>query len=301
MTRTPVSRASHSALLLAAAALAFASPARAADPGCPPGSWFCADTQSPTAPPSQPMPPAKDEPKGLEPLPAATEAQPAKPAPQQAPVVVVQQAPPPPVVVYQPPPPVVVREEPPAYVYHPRPAASIPARQEWGLNLHLEGAMMGHGAAQNAGMGGAGLGLRYRPLPGAALEANFDVLGGNDYQGQKRQESAFSLNALLFVNPRSKAQVYFLAGFGWSWAHVGDDSDPSAQQWDYHYFGGQVGAGLELRLARHFALNADVRGFLRARTDDAAQYQPEYVDSSTGRTTNTSGGGLITGGMTFYF
>jgi hypothetical protein len=95
--------------------------------------------------------------------------------------------------------------------------------------------------------------------------------------------------------------VYLLAGFGWSWAHVESDRTGMQPESDYRYFGGQIGAGLEFRVAKHFALNADVRGFIRGRTDEQAQYQPEFTDPSTGRTTNTSGGGIVTAGMTFYF
>jgi hypothetical protein len=159
-------------------------------------------------------------------------------------------------------------------------------------------------------MGGAGFGLRYKPIPYFGIEANLDFLGGTDYNGFDRTETAFTFNGLVFLNPRSHAQVYLLGGFGWSSAHLhGGDPivynnnfirdtgfDPS-----YSYFGGQAGIGLELRLSRHFALNADLRGFVRSRIDDNANASPEFVDQSTGRTSNTSGGGLITAGMTFYF
>jgi len=79
----------------------------------------------------------------------------------------------------------------------------------------------------------------------------------------------------------------------------------------YDYFGGQLGAGLELRLTRVLAFNLDIRGFVRGRTDALAQVQPEFEQpagcssspSATGtcRTTNSSGGALLTGGMTLYF
>jgi opacity protein-like surface antigen len=217
--------------------------------------------------------------------------------------VVVYQ-PTPPVVVYQPPPPVVIHEAPPPYYYHPRPADSYAKAREWGLNLRLEGAMLGSHSAQSSGMGGAGFGFRYKPVPAFGLELDTDFFGGHDYNGDRRQETALSLNAMVFVNPKSKAQVYFLAGFGWSWAHVDTDSVASMYSpasYDYRYFGGQIGAGLEFRMSRHFALNIDVRGFIRGRTDELAQIQPEFTDPATGRTTNTSGGGLITGGCTFYW
>ena len=282
-------------LAVPAVASAQSVPAGPAQQPCPPGSWFCADApQQPAAPPGQPVPGQPGPP--LQQLP---------PQGQQAPPpVVYQPAPPPPVVVYQPPPPVVYAhpEAPPPYYYRPR--VTYP-RSQWGINLHLEGATIGKGINGNTSMGGAGFGLRYRMIPAFAVEANLDFIGGTDYNGLKRTESALTFNGLVFLNPKSAAQIYLLGGFGWSGAHVRNDSlqyatSYYAQDDHYSYFGGQVGIGLELRLSRHFALNADVRGFIRGRVDDAAQYRPEFNDG-TGRTTNTSGGGLLTLGTTFYF
>src|SRR5690242_3498689 len=111
MIKRLVSLSFGSAALLGAS-LAAAQPAGgsapAGNPNCPPGSWFCADTQAqPAAPAGQPVQP-------LTPLPSN-----GAPATQPAPN-------PPPVVVYQPPPPVVVvqpahpEQPPPVYVYTPR-------------------------------------------------------------------------------------------------------------------------------------------------------------------------------------
>src|SRR5690242_8176054 len=99
---------------VAAAALTLSFPALAQNkPGCPPGSWFCAEADVNVAPPAaqapqrqQPPPPALEDP--VEP------AEPAAPPPQ---VVVRPRRPmppgaPPPVVVYQevpaPPPQVII-------------------------------------------------------------------------------------------------------------------------------------------------------------------------------------------------
>ncbi len=248
--------------------------AQDANGNCPPGSWFCADAPPPAAPPALPPP----------------DAQPAQPA---------QPAPPPPVVVYQPPPPVVVvpRDPPKTYEYHPRPR--IPHR-EWGLNLHLGGIIIGGRQNSDVGMGLVGLGLRFRPAPSLALDLNVDVAGGKDYNGLRRTETMGTVNALLFLNPRSRAQLYLLGGLGISGARVSSDSQLGLYTGDtrYMYVGGQGGIGLEVRVSRVVALNFDVRGFVRTRTDSGRT--PEFIDS-TGRTTNTSGGGLLTGGITFYF
>jgi opacity protein-like surface antigen len=293
------------ALVLAVPAVASAQTAPAASPtaSCPPGSWFCEP-----APNAQPAPAGKTV-NGLRALPdpdAADDDSAAPPPPPRRQPKVTYEPAPPPVVVYQPPPPVQIErpENPPPYEYAPPPRKPISPAKEWGLNLHLEGAAIGSGEKQNASMGGLGLGLRYKPMRYVGLESDLDFVGGHGYAGDQRNETALTFNALVFANPKDRAQVYFLAGFGWSWAHsTNDPSDPSQQPFDNHYtyFGGQIGLGLELRLTRVLAFNLDVRGFVRTRTDQMAQQQPEFTNPQTGQSTNSSGGALLTGGMTLYF
>ena len=261
------------------AVLAIPSIAHADDKNCAPGDWFCGDTQ----------PPSKDG--ALQPLPSSAEekAEPARRA-----------GTPPPVVVYQPPPTVVVqpREAPPPYYYVPRAAAK---RSEWGLNLHVGGLFMGKGQDDNAGMGQLGFGLRYRPIPYFAVEADLDFAGGRDYNGYRRNETAFTLDALVFLNPKSKTQVYLVGGVGWSGAKAIDDrSGHDDVEYHYGYFGVLGGVGLEFRLSKVVALNVDLRGFIRGRIDDNRHDYYEFTDAS-GRHTNTSGGGSLNGGLTFYW
>lgn len=282
------------ALVTGASSVAFAQQT----PNCPPGSWFCADAQiqggaSVTVGVGQSQ---------LQPLPPPQ-------APAQPPPVVVQQTPAqPPVVVYQPAPPPVIVYRPPQpdyrtyYVRRPMPYA----QREWGLNLRLDAALIGGGVNDNAGMGGFGAGLRYKPSPYFGIEAGADFALGRDYNDYARNETAFTLSGLFFLNPHNHAQIYLLAGFGWSVANVSNDNYvggplPNGASTTYDYFGGQLGIGLEYRMTRNLALNLDLRGFVRGRTDDNARYNPEFVDPGTGKTTNTSGGALVTGGVTFYF
>ncbi len=245
---------------------------------CEPGSWFCGETQT-------------NGNKTLEPLPDSSPAE-TKPATSETP---------PPVVVYQPPPPTVVvqpRDAPPAYYYVPK---RPQPKREWGLNLHLGGAMFGKGRDTNAGMALAGLGLRFRPIGNAAIEADLDFAGGRDYNGYRRSETAFTVNGLVFLNPKSATQVYLLGGFGWSGARAVDDRDGfDKTEYKYGYFGVQGGVGLEFRLSRAVALNVDVRGLVRGRVDSHRRLNPEFV-SSDGKSTNTSGAGTIQGGLTFYW
>jgi hypothetical protein len=265
-----------------ALAMALPSTALAQDTkDCPPGSWFCGET----------TPPPSGANKDLQPLPSEGKATEAKPA-----------SPPPPVVVYQPPPSTVVvqpREAPPAYYYVPRQA---PPKKEWGLNLHVGGLMLGKGSAGDSGMALVGLGLRFRPIPAFAIEADVDFAGGRDYNGFRRKETAVGVNGLVFLNPKQKTQVYLLGGIGWSSATAIDDRSSPNIDYEYHYgyFGGTAGIGLEFRLSRVVALNFDLRGFIRGRIDDNKRDYAEFVDTN-GRSTNTSGGGLFQGGLTFYW
>lgn len=244
---------------------------------CEPGSWFCGEE------------PGDGE---LEPLPSEP-APAAKPDPKPA------TRPAPPVVVYQPAAPtVVVREAPPAYKHTPR---RPPRKQEWGLNLHLGGAMIGSGRDGNASMGLGGLGLRFRPIPYIALEADLDFANGRDFNGFRRNETAFTLSGLVFLNPKNVTQVYMLGGFGWSGAHATDDRYGfDRMEYEYGYFGAHAGLGLEFRLSKLIALNVDLQGLVRGRVDDNRRAYPEFV-SSDGRSTNTSGAGLFRMGLTFYW
>jgi opacity protein-like surface antigen len=179
---------------------------------------------------------------------------------------------------------------------------------EWGFNLHLEDAILGNKPerASHSGMGGLGFAFRYRPLPPLALEAGIDLLTGTDFQGYSRSEAALLLNTLVFFNPHDIVQIYALGGLGFSGANVtiaprtGEASFPRHDE-HYSYFGGQLGLGVEVRVSRSIALGGDILGFVRGRTDDRADVVPEFEDPNTHRVTNTSGGGLIRVGATFYW
>jgi opacity protein-like surface antigen len=195
---------------------------------------------------------------------------------------------------------VVVRRAQPAYVVPPPP----PPRQRyrlrrWGFNMRLVAALMDE-QDEGAGMGGLGFSLRVRPERHFALDFGVDMLGGRDYQGYRRSEVPFTVSALVYANPRSAVQFYMLGGIGWSHARVETD-EVSGHIEDYDYFGGQLGAGLEFRLSPPVALNLDLLGFVRGRTDGDARNSPEFTDPDTGQTTNTSGGGLLRAGLTFYW
>ena len=287
-------------LTVSAFALTLGVSSLAAAQTCPPGSWFCADAQvqgSATVNVGgglQPLPPPVAGPPVIV-------VQPGAPPPYGGPPPL-----PPPVVIYQPAPPPVVMVQPRPAEYRPvyvRRYSMPYAQHEWGLNLRLDMAALSSGRNGGGGMGGIGAGLRYKVSPYFGVEGGADFVFGTDYSGYSRNETAFTVNGLLFLNPKSRTQVYLLGGLGWSVAHVSLDSQYNTQSFDdtYHYFGGTFGVGFEYRASRAIAFNLDLRGFVRGRTDDAAKNSPEFRDPGTGKTTNTSGGALMTAGMTFYF
>jgi len=260
--------------------LTFVAPAWAAG-DCPEGDWFCEPAPGqPPAPDGQPPAPPPPERGGPEPAPPLPEPLPPEPRGE-------------------------VR------IDVPRVEPARPRRRrgfrEWGINLHANLGIMGSDEhkSPDADMNGIGGALRFRPIPHIAIEGALELLWGTDYNGFERFEDALFVNGLFYANPRSAVQLYGIAGFGVGAAFldsgVRSDGQPVLRDETYAYVGGQLGVGLEGRLTRHFALGADLIGFLRWRNDRHAWREPEFVDPDTGKTTNTSGGGLLRLGATFYW
>jgi opacity protein-like surface antigen len=268
--------------LVAASALVLV-PSVASAEECPEGEWFCEDGGAASAP--------ADAPREYEAAPAEAPAAGA-PGEKEGPPVVVytpKGAPKPSRVI------VVERTEPKP----PKPRRI----QEWGFNLHLTAALLGDDpkADDDAGMGGIGFAFRYRPVRMFAIEGGLELIGGTDWNGFERDETAFLANAIVFFNPEDKFQVYWLGGFGGSRAHVQVEEDTGSFEEQYSYFGVQTGIGVEARVSKKVAIGADLIGFLRGRTDVRAHSRPEFVDPETHQATNSSGGGLLRGGVTFYW
>jgi opacity protein-like surface antigen len=181
----------------------------------------------------------------------------------------------------------------------------------WGFGVHAFGALLGSNRhmPSDASMGGLGLTLRYRAMPEFGFEATGEFGFGTDYNGHERDEAALLLNAVGFLNPRSPVRVYAIGGLGLSSAHVvyqtpvvfAASGASSVADGDDHfsYVGFDAGAGVEIELSPHSALHADLLGFVRDRTDSGRNSAPEFVDPATGRTTNSSGGGLLRVGAMF--
>ena len=189
----------------------------------------------------------------------------------------------------------------------PAPAeAARRSRSEWGLNLRAEGAIQGNGSAFDPADGGG----RHRPsLPPRARRSPSRRPSISSAAATTtttvRNETEFTVNALVFVNPRSRVQLYFLAGLGGSWANVTRTARagyPNGSRTSYTYFGGQAGAGLEFRIAKHFAMNLDARAFIRSRTDsDGGELARVRELPARGRRRTRRTAASSPAGMTFYF
>ncbi len=191
------------------------------------------------------------------------------------------------VVKTRPPTVVVVRHTP---AQQPAAKPPPPKQRDRKVGLHFD---FGGTFGPRVLMGGFGGALRFRPNAHIGIDLGSGYYAGNDYQGFYRTEIPLTANVLFFLNPQHKFQFYFVIGPGLSFGRVDTINEVRRMT----HVGGQAGAGVELRLAPAFALNADVRGVIRHRID--SDPRPEFFDGVRG--TNTSGGAVLTFGGTFYF
>jgi hypothetical protein len=250
-------------LALAAPLSALApEPAFAGEPqGCPAGEWFCEDPAEPAS--------ADPPPRAL----PAEAAAPARAAPEPA--------------------------EPPAPALEQgwTEGWNDPGVSPWALALRLQGVMLGGGSRHDdARLGGIGASLRYTLAPAVTLDLGLDSILGTDYVGRQRSELGLSFSSLLFLNQSQLVRTYVLVGLNTSSARVEVEGDE--QSWGY--FGGHAGLGLEFALDSYLGLSIDAVAFMRGRTDSRAAHEPEFTDGS-GRVSNTSGGGLLRGGLVLRF
>jgi hypothetical protein len=192
------------------------------------------------------------------------------------------------VIKTRPPTVVVVKHSPVPQTPAPKPPPPPKRDRKFGLHFDVAGTF-----GPQVLMGGFAGALRFRPKEHVGIDLGSGYFAGNDYQGFYRTEIPVTANVLFFVNPQHKLQLYFLMGPGLSFARVDTFNEVRRMT----HIGGQAGVGLELRIAPAFALNADVRGILRHRID--SDPRPEFVDGT--RSTNTSGGAVLTFGGTLYF
>ncbi len=290
---------SLSYLTAVAAVLLLAAPASAQQTECQPDDLFCAEVRIGPAQGGirigpghqQPAPPPAQPPTVI------VQPQPQPPPPPQPPVVVVQpQARP----VYRPRPvQTYVVQQPPQQVHVHQPRDRFPYSST-GIQLHVDGIF-----GDRLGMGGAGAAFRIRPNPWFALDIGGALYGGTDYNGLDRVDVPLTVDAIFFFNPHHRFQFYALVGVGAAYSYAQGyniNTNRSVDGRSYFHLGGEAGIGIEWRISRVFALNFDVRGFLRQRVDENPE--PEFIERNAlggTRSTDLSGGMLGRAGMTFYF
>ena len=75
-------------------------------------------------------------------------------------------------------------------------------------------------------------------------------------------------------------------------------TNAAANTLSYNHVGGYAGLGLEMFATRRISFHLDARGVVREAVGGSS---PEFTDTATGRTTNTSVGMVGSAGMVFYF
>lgn len=288
MTRRFVSTAAASLVL------ALAGTASAQD--CPPGSWFCEDAG--VQPPAQPGQPGPGQPGGPPPPDDADPEDPGEDLGEDE-VPPMPEPPPPPSADYP-----VRRVSPPR-------AGVKRWREKFGLNLRLQYAPIPDGLSDawrsvedDPGLGGIGASFRWRPITWFALDFGLDALGGVDYSGNERFESAFSTSGLFYLNPQHKVQAYLIAGLNLAHAEVDNDQyrpnlSGAGFTDEYDYLGAHGGVGVEFRVSRRVGIDLDGLALVRTRIDDGDL--PEFLDPRTGETGDSNVGGLLRAGITIWF
>ena len=253
----------------AAVATTRTAAGREAPSDCPPEDWFCDDAGDVRAPEPEPPPDAPEEAPSV---PGAT----------------------------RPPPGMLPRK---MDLTTSRPDAGLDdqegeeALSPWSMHLRLAGVVLGSGRRhRDTGLGGVGVSLRYALRPSVALDLGLDAFGGIDYNGYDRSETSLSVSALWYLNPDRAIRTYLLGGLHASAAQV----DVAGDDQDWTYVGAHAGLGLDFAVSERVALNVDMLGFIRGRTDSRAERQPEFSDGF-GNLTNTSGGGVLRGGVSLYW
>ncbi len=129
-----------------------------------------------------------------------------------------------------------------------------------------------------------GVQARWRFFPALSLEGSIDYRAQESYPGGRKITSYPILaSALFYPMPDAKASPYLLAGLGWYYSKVEDQSGSNTT----HTPGMHVGAGLDIPLSPLMVLNADFRYYFLDFTDQKVQ------DLKTN-------GYIISVGLTFY-
>jgi hypothetical protein len=140
----------------------------------------------------------------------------------------------------------------------------------------LRAQVMGLGKNQNrdqkGGLVGFGASYRHRFAQRFALDAGFDLIGGQDNHGLEHAELGLLVNGVFTINPQNPFRVYGQFGLGTSTARVEAPTELvfSITPERRFYASGVLGVGVEWRVVPFLSLTLDVNGILRQRLDALA-------------------------------
>lgn len=150
----------------------------------------------------------------------------------------------------------------------PVPRWRRPFQRQLGLGVRATGQWADNGLLEY-GLGGLQGDLLLRASPHVTTELSSGYLR-TGLAGYDRTDVPITLGVRLHLGgPRSVVSPYFVVAGGAQYARL---DSPEAGGYEQAWFlQGQLGGGLEVRLGRHFALNADLRGIGHLRVDQGAR------------------------------
>lgn len=196
--------------------------------------------------------------------------------------------------------PMTVRPPAPRYAFRPQFGLGFRAVGAWGVNSFTD-----------FGQGGLSGDLLFRIHPRVTLEMTATWLGttynSEAQTGYSRYDVPLTLGVRVYPgHPAWVAAPYFVFATGAGWARATTpvidqdgllfDATETAWFWD-----GQAGGGVELRLGRHVALNADVRVTTRLRIDRGQRLEVIDAVGNTVPIMGHQGGVLGNLGLSVYF
>ncbi len=177
-------------------------------------------------------------------------------------------------------------------------------RKKFEVGVALEGFRSSEGIVSGSAVYGGYLGAHFRLGRRVALGVGLEQGYGDDPSGYKRYDIAWNFppKLYLYLNPKSKTQLYGTAGMDMRVSHFesGSKELPEGRvPWGAFYFGGFLGAGVEHRLDKSMALRIEARWFVRGRSDSKSSADtapdPEWSIATRGYR-----GAVLSLGLVFY-
>ncbi|MGZ3455889.1 MAG: hypothetical protein ACXVEF_40160 [Polyangiales bacterium] len=171
------------------------------------------------------------------------------------------------------------------------------------LDVHRDGSNFG-----GPGVTGIGLGIHGRLGRRIAIAADIQQGYGADSSGYKRYDLAWTLPKLfVYLNPKSKTQIFATTGLDMRVSHFDDgvEAVPAGVPWGHFYMGTFLGAGVEHRMDKTWALRFEIDWFMRGRIDGSRQTYgneppPPPLDPTFSQKTRGYRGTQLSIGLVFF-